>query len=77
MISIRFGYCPPNPGWKTKKRWYWFTDYKSAIEFAYDNNRFNNIWVSYNKLPYKELTFDKLCELYEKEKFDKSNGRND
>lgn len=68
MITIRFGYCPPNPGWKRKFKWHWFTDYKSAIEFAYDNNCFNNIWVSYNGQRYRELLFDKLCELWEIEK---------
>lgn len=68
MITIRFGYCPPNPGWKRKIKWNWFTDYKSAIEFAYDNNRFNDIWVSYNGQRYMKLSFDKLCELWEIEK---------
>lgn len=68
MITIRFGYCPPNPGWKTKNRWHWFSSYHDAIKFAYDNNKFNDIWISYNNQKYRNITFDKLCELWEIEK---------
>jgi hypothetical protein len=68
MIVIRFGYCPPNPGWKCKTKWHWFRSYQDAIEFAYENNRFNDIWVSYNGQRYRELSFNKLCELWEIEK---------
>ncbi len=68
MITIRFGYCPPNPGWKRKNKWYWFGSYQDAIEFAYDNNKFNDIWISYNNQKYRNITFDKLCELWEIEK---------
>ena len=68
MITIRFGYCPPNPGWKAKNGWRWFSSYQDAIEFAYTNNDFNDIWISYNNQKYRKVTIDKLCELWEIEK---------
>lgn len=60
MITIRFGYCPPNPGPKGKVYNKWFTKVEDAIA-EYDGRK--QIYISYNKKPYKEITFEELCKL--------------
>ena len=37
-MTIRFGYCPPNPGPNANKRCTWYSDVRSAVE-AYDGKR--------------------------------------
>lgn len=59
MIVIRFGYCPPNPGPKGKFYNKWFTKAEDAIE----EYKGETIYISYNKKPYKEITFEELCKL--------------
>lgn len=59
MITIRFGYCPPNPGPKRKLYNKWFTNKQDAIE----EYKGETIYISYNKKPYKEITFEQLCNL--------------
>lgn len=59
MITIRFGYCPPNPGPKAKLRNKWFTNVEDAIE----EYKGETIYISYNKKQYKEITFNDLLEL--------------
>lgn len=56
---IRFGYCPPNPGPKGKVYNKWFTKVEDAIE----EYKGGTIYISYNKKPYKEITFEELCNL--------------
>ena len=46
MITIRFGYCPPNPGPKKKLYNKWFTKVEDAIA-EYDGRK--QIYISYNK----------------------------
>lgn len=57
-IPIRFGYCPPNPGPKSKINNKWYTDVKSAIE----NWKGEPIWVKINGI-YRQINID---ELYDK-----------
>ena len=59
---IRFRYCPPNPGPKKKLYNKWFNNVEDAIK-EYNGEK---LYISYNKKPYKEITFEKLCNLYEK-----------
>lgn len=59
MITIRFGYCPPNPGPKGKIYNKWFTKVEDAIK----EYKGETIYISYNKKPYKEITFEELCKL--------------
>lgn len=58
-IRIRFGYCPPNPGPKTKLKNKWFINKEDAI------NEYNgeSIYVSYNNQKYKKITFEELLNL--------------
>ena len=56
---IRFGYCPPNPGPKGKICNKWFTKVENAIE-EYKGEK---LYISYNKKPYREITFNDLLEL--------------
>lgn len=60
---IRFGYQPPNPGWRSKKKVFYFTDIENAIEFACESNQFDDIWISYNKGKYICVDFDYLLDL--------------
>ena len=57
---IRFGYCPPNPGPKAKLYNKWFTKVEDAIK---EYKEGETIYISYNKKPYKEITFNDLLEL--------------
>lgn len=59
MITIRFGYCPPNPGPKKKLYNKWFTNVEDALA-EYDGQK--HIYISYNKQTYKEITFEELLE---------------
>lgn len=59
MITIRFVYCPPNPGPKRKLRNKWFTKVEDAIE----EYKGETIYISYNKKSYNEITFEELCKL--------------
>lgn len=60
MMVIRFGYCPPNPGGKSKLHNKWFVNIKDAIN---EYNGRDKIYISMNKRSYKEIDFNKLCEL--------------
>ena len=60
MMVIRFGYCPPNPGPNAKIRNEWYTNIKDAIN---EYNGRDKIYISVNKSGYREIDFDKLCEL--------------
>ena len=60
-MTIRFGYCPPNPGPNAKKRCAWYSDVRSAIK-AYDGKR--SIWIK-TCGKYVEMSYDKLLELLE------------
>jgi alpha-L-fucosidase len=62
---IRFRYCPPNPGPKRKLYNKWFTKVEDAIE-EYNGE---TIYISYNKKPYKEITFEYLIELHLKNNY--------
>ena len=59
MITIRFGYCPPNPGPKAKLRNKWFTNVEDAIK----EYKGETIYISYNNKKYREITFNDLLEL--------------
>ena len=58
-MRIRFGYCPPNPGPKTKLNNKWFINKEDAI------NEYNGepIYISYNNQKYRKITFEKLLNL--------------
>lgn len=56
---IRFGYCPPNPGPKSKITNKWYTDAKDAIN-DYNGEK---LYISYNHKTYREITFNDLLEL--------------
>lgn len=60
MITIRFGYCPPNPGPKAKLRNKWFTKVEDAIK---EYREGEIIYISYNNKKYREITFNDLLEL--------------
>lgn len=63
-LVIRFGYCPPNPGPKAKIRnkWYRGDEIEDAIN-NWDGN--SEIWVSYNKQTYRQISFAELCRIHE------------
>lgn len=47
--TYRIKYCPPNPGWKSKKlkENRWFTSLKDLQEYVENNpSVINNIWIS-------------------------------
>lgn len=60
-MRIRFGYCPPNPGWNNRCLKYisWYNDPKTAVE-AYKGHC--SIWLQTTG-PYREITFDDLLKL--------------
>ena len=59
---IRFGYCPPNPGPKAKIKNKWYRE--KEIEDAINNwDGQSEIWISYNKRPYHQISFSELCNL--------------
>lgn len=60
MITIRFSYCPPNPGPKAKLRNKWFTKVEDAIE---EYKEGETIYISYNNQKYREITFNDLLKL--------------
>lgn len=64
MLTIRFGYCPPNPGPKAKIYNKWYSDIKNAID---EYNGRDRIYISYNKKAYRQITFEQLYNLYESE----------
>ena len=72
MIVIRFGYCPPNPGWRIQKYGPSFTEFENAITFAEEKKWYKDIWISYNRQKFREIDYIKLCELWEQEKKKKS-----
>ena len=50
--TYRVGFCPPNPGWKSKqlKQIRWFSNlYDLKAHLAEHPSDSNNIWVSYNR----------------------------
>ena len=65
-LIIRFGYCPSSPGPKAKIRnkWYRGDEIKDAIH-EWDGN--SEIWISYNKQKYRQISFIELCRIYENE----------
>lgn len=64
MVVVRFGYCPPNPGWKTKNYGPSFTNIENAIKYAQGHEHLrNDIWISYNKRAYRKIDFYDLCNL--------------
>lgn len=58
-MTIRFGYCPPNPGPNANTRCTWYSDVRSAVE-AYDGKR--SIWLKTSG-KYIEISYNKLLEL--------------
>lgn len=60
-MTIRFGYCPPNPGPKSRLLPYikWYNDVQTAIE-NYDGNC--SIWMKTSS-KYVEISYNKLLEL--------------
>lgn len=64
MLTIRFGYCPPNPGPKKKIYNKWYNNIKDAID---EYNGRDLIYISYNKKVYRQITFNQLYKLYESE----------
>ena len=60
-VIIRFGYCPPNPGPKSKIRNKWYSDISQAID-NYDGK--SEIWIKYNNNRYRKISYNKLINLY-------------
>lgn len=59
-LVIRFGYCPPNPGPKAKIRNKWYREIEDAIN---DWDGRSEIWISYNKQKYRQISFVELCNI--------------
>lgn len=59
---IRFGYCPPSPGPKARIRNKWYTDANDAIE-NWDGH--SEIWISYNKGVYRQISYADLLNMVE------------
>lgn len=60
--AIRFGYCPPSPGPKSKIRNKWHTDVNDAIE-NWDGR--SEIRISYNKGVYRQISYADLLNMVE------------
>lgn len=58
-MTIRFGYCPPNPGPNANTGCTWYSDVRSAVE-AYDGKC--SIWMKTGG-KYVEISYNKLLEL--------------
>ena len=61
-LIIRFGYCPPSPGPKAGIKNKWYTDINDAIE-NWDGR--SEIWVSYNKGVYRQISYADLLNMVE------------
>lgn len=63
-MTIRLGYCPPNPGPKSRYLKYvrWFNRIEDAIK-AYDGH--TSIWINTTGI-YREITFDELSNMLNK-----------
>ena len=59
MLTIRFGYCPSNPGPKARINCKWYSDNESAIQ-NWNNER---IFISINNSKYREITINELVRL--------------
>lgn len=65
MITIRFGYCPPNPGPNASTGCRWYSDIDDAID-AYYNYRIDQrvpIYISINNSKYVQISYNELLEL--------------
>ena len=71
-MKIRFGYCPPNPGWKSRSLKYikWFNNIDDAVE-AYDGR--TSIWTN-STGKYREITFEQLLKFQEDEHYKAKNS---
>ena len=57
-MVIRLGYCPPNPGPRSKIYSKWYTDVKSTIE----NWKGESIWIKINGI-YRQISINDLYEM--------------
>lgn len=62
--TIRFGYCPPNPGPHKSTGCWWFNDIKDAIDAYYDFrlDRCVPIYIKFGNSAYKEISYEWLLE---------------
>lgn len=63
-LVIRFGYCPPNPGPKTKTKCKWYNNIDDAIEAYCNLNYKMPIYISYNNCKYREISYEQLIEIF-------------
>lgn len=61
--TYRIKYCPPNPGWKSKKlkENRWFTSLKDLQEYVESNpSVINEIWVSNNGKKFVKFNYNEI-----------------
>lgn len=59
-MTIRFGYCPPNPGPNARTGCTWYSDINAAID-NYDGK--STIWMKIGGSRYTQISYSKLLEL--------------
>ena len=62
--TIRFGYCPPNPGPHKSTGCWCFNDIKDAIEAYYDFRLYRRvpIYIKFGNAKYREISYEWLLE---------------
>jgi hypothetical protein len=58
---IRFGYCPPNPGPRSRFKCKWFTDVLTLLDNYKEGD---DVFVSHNGGKYIHTTIDKIVENF-------------
>lgn len=61
--TYRVKYCPPNPGWNSRKlkENRWFTSLKDLQEYVESNpSVINDIWVSENGKKFVKFNFNEI-----------------
>lgn len=62
MTTYRVKYCPPNPGWNSRKlkknRWFTSLDDLIAYLTAHPETDLNDLWVSHNGKRYVKFNIN-------------------
>lgn len=62
MITVRFGYRPANPGWKSK--WYDHVKTYIGIDNAIENyDGHSEIYIKFGNQNYRKITYDQLINF--------------
>lgn len=64
MASVyRIKYCPPNPGWNSRKlkQNRWFNTYEDLVKYIeeHPNTNLSDIWVSHNGKKFVKFNINK------------------